>query len=182
MREIINPITEEYLAFKKLISSVDFAWYWNSNTVEDASGKYSQGEIPFFNHTIIRRPMEAPEFVVYPKPNSQYVDISSVIIHQILRKNDIPLNCVYRASCNMTLPHLSKELHVKPHVDHDTIYHRNLLVYLNEVDGDTVLCDNEDNVISSESPKEDKVIIFEGRHYHYLPTTSRRLVFVCTFI
>ena len=181
MKEILNPKTEEYLAMKKLVSSMDFAWYWNHDSVKDDEGNDYVDSIPFFNHTLIRRPMEGPEYVVYPKPNSQYVDIASLLIKQILQANNISLNCVYRASFNLTLPHLSKHLHVRPHLDH-YIPHKNLLVYLNDVDGDTVLCDDSDNDLSSESPREDKAIIFEGRHYHYMPTTSRRLVFVCTFI
>ena len=181
MKEILNPKTEEYLAMKKLVSSMDFAWFWNHDSVKDAEGNDYVDAIPFFNHTLIRRPMEGPEYVAYPKPNSQYVDIASLIIKQILQANNIPLNCVYRASFNLTLPQLSKHLHVRPHLDHYFL-HKNLLVYLNDVDGDTVLCDDSDNDLSSESPREDKAIIFEGRHYHYMPTTSRRLVFVCTFI
>ena len=181
MQEIYNPKTEEYLAIKKLVSSVDFPWFWNADCMNDNNGNFHVDAIPFFNHTLIRRPMESPEYVVYPKPNSQYADISSLIIKQLFQANNISLNCVYRASFNLTLPQLSKHLHVRPHVDH-YIPHKNLLVFLNDVDGDTVLCDDNDNTLSSETPSEDKAIIFEGRHYHYMPTTSRRLVFVCTFI
>ena len=182
MKQIMNPRTDEYLALKELVSSMDFAWFWNTDSVRDSDGNDSVNAIPFFNHTIIRRPLEAPDYVAYPKPYSQFVDISSVIIRQILQANSISLNCVYRASVNLTLPQLTENLHVKPHIDHENLDHKNLLIYLNDADGDTVVCDDDYNVLSSESPKEDKVIIFEGMHYHYMPTTSRRMVFVCTFI
>ena len=181
MKEILNPKTEEYLAMKKLVSSMNFPWFWNHGSVKGDDFSEYVDSIPFFNHTLIRRPMDAPEYVVYPKPNSQYADSSSLITKQILQENNIPLSCVYRASFNLTLPQLSKHLHIRPHLDH-YFSHKNLLVYLNDVDGDTVLCDDSGKYLSSESPREDKAIVFEGRHYHYMPTTSRRLVFVCTFI
>tara|TARA_A100001201_G_scaffold69007_1_gene63794 strand:- start:74 stop:610 length:537 start_codon:yes stop_codon:yes gene_type:complete len=177
MVEIVNPKTDEYLAIKKHVFSADFPWFWNFDSVRDGDGNFYEDGIPYFNHTLI----QAPEYSGHPKENSQYAAAAVLISKQIMQANNIPLQCIYRASFNLTLPQLSKHLRSRLHTDHK-FPHKNLLIYLNEVDGDTVLCDDKDAVISSESPKEDKAILFEGSHYHYMPTTSRRLVFVLTFI
>ena len=54
--------------------------------------------------------------------------------------------------------------------------HKNMLIYLNDSDGDTV-CGND-----RYSPKEDAIIEFEGEHYHYLPSKDKRVVLVVTYI
>ena len=51
-----------------------------------------------------------------------------------------------------------------------------LRVYLNDTDGDTVVESQRT------SPEDDKAIVFQGEHYHYTPSTERRIVLVATFI
>jgi hypothetical protein len=180
IEELINPKTEEYKSLKEVIFSQDFPWYWNHDSVKDTNGDDYEDMIPFFNHTLIKRPLDPPDYPIYPKVNSGYADIVGLVVKQIMQVNEIKLNCVYRASFNLTLP-LVKHKKIRAHVDH-YFPHKNLLIYLNDSDGDTVLCDDDDNDIDYSKPQEDKIILFEGRHYHYLPEISRRLIFICTFI
>ena len=51
-----------------------------------------------------------------------------------------------------------------------------MLVYLTDAGGRTIV-ENE-----YFDPREDNVIVFCGKHYYYLPTEKRRIVFVATFI
>ncbi len=80
----------------------------------------------------------------------------------------------FRLSCNLVFP--TKEVRkTTEHVDHE-FFHKNILIYLSESDGDTMV----DGEIFS--PQEDCGIIFTGKHCHYTPTNKDRIVLVGTFI
>ena len=63
----------------------------------------------------------------------------------------------------------------EPHIDH-RFSHYNMLIYLNDCDGETVV---GDKIIE---PEEDKVIVFEGEHYMRLPSSNRRVILIATLI
>jgi hypothetical protein len=174
IKEFLNPKTEEYLKFKKEVLSGHFPWFWTDDSVQDENDNSHENPIPLLTHTIIKRPLDPPDFTVYPKQNSGYANVVNVILQQIFLYNKINLDCVFRVGINLTMPLVGSNCTL-PHVDHD-FPHKNLLVYFNESDGDTVCGDDRF------TPKEDAIIVFEGEHYHYLPSKLRRLVLVCTFM
>ena len=69
----------------------------------------------------------------------------------------------------------STDSHSPLHVDH-SFPHRNIIMYLTDAGGDTVV---NDEVYS---PKEDGVIMFEGEHYHHFPMKDARIDFVDTYL
>lgn len=180
--EIKNPKTKEYLLMKQEIFTSNFSWYWNSETVpkNPKDNNLDFVSVPFFSHGILIRPKDDSEYSIFPKTNSHYSDIFNVILDQIFEFNSINFDCVLRINVNLTIP-LTGIKKTLPHVDHN-FPHKNLLIYLNDSDGDTVLCDDQDVVVDSSSPEEDKIVLFEGKHYHHLPSKDRRIVVVCTFI
>lgn len=182
IKKINNPKTKEYLLMKQEIFTPNFSWYWNSESVpkDPKNNSLEHISIPFLSHGIIVRPKDDSEYSIFPKINSQYSDIFNVILDQIFDCNQIDFNCVLRINVNLTIPLVGVEK-TRSHVDHN-FPHKNLLIYLNNSDGDTILCDDEEKVLDTSSPIEDKVILFEGKHYHYLPSKGRRIVIVCTFI
>ena len=81
-------------------------------------------------------------------------------LKEILEFNDIKIKGLYRINANLTFP-TAPLLPSIPHVDHD-FPHENILIYLNDTGGDTVV-DGEHY-----SPHEDDVITFGGeKHYMY---------------
>jgi len=172
--EFSNPKTQEYLKFKKEVLDCYFPWCWTADSVQDENDNPHKNPIPVFTHTIVKRPLDPPDYNLYPKQTSAYVNIANSILQQIFLYNKINVECVFRIGVNLTIPVIGSEKTL-PHVDHD-FPHKNLLIYLNGGDGDTV-CGGE-----SFSPKEDAIIVFEGEHYHYLPSKSRRVVLICTFM
>jgi len=160
--------TENYLKLKE-IALGGIPWYYHSSTSPRSE------DFPFFGHAIVSTP-RIPN--LFPTYCSDHHVICNTVLTEIFRENYIDVKCVFRAGLNMSLPLISDAQHSYPHYDHN-FDHKNLLVYLTDSDGDTVIC--EKNELRN-TPKEDTGIIFEGKHYHYLPTYGRRIVLVCTFM
>jgi len=177
MKKIKNAFTDEYTFLKKEVLSSNFPWYWNEATID---GDVTSGmeNTPHFGHVVVKRPRDFGDDTkcLFPKVLSQYSEMCNLVLNQIFDFNNIEVNCVYRISFNLTLPLSDKP--IPKHYDHN-FPHKNLLIYFNDSDGDTV-CLNPSK--KTHSPKEDDIIIFEGLHYHYLPTKGRRTVLVATFI
>lgn len=172
IQELSNPLTNTYSLLKDQVLSSDFPWYFIPTTVKDENAKYASS--PYFSHAVIKAPKNPN---LYPTVSSACSELCNTLLQEISILNNIEINCVIRINFNLTLP-LSKK-HTEPHYDHN-FSHKNLLVYLNSSDGDTIIYKNGNEI--SYSPKEDSVILFEGLHYHYLPSISRRVVMITTFV
>ena len=167
IQKLDNPLTSDYIDLKNFILSIDFPWFRLPNTTLNIK----DDGISFFTHTFLERP-EAN--IGYSRANSPYIDGCLKVLHQIVSYNDVEFNYFIRASVNLVSPCPTVKRTVE-HCDHQ-FPHKNILIYLSETDGDTVV--NGENF----SPQEDCGIIFTGKHYHYTPTDKDRIVLVGTFI
>tara|TARA_Y100000592_G_scaffold30200_1_gene48116 strand:+ start:838 stop:1344 length:507 start_codon:yes stop_codon:yes gene_type:complete len=167
IQKLDNPLTSDYIDLKNFILSIDFPWFRLPNTTLNIK----DDGISFFTHTFLERP-EAN--IGYSRSNSPYIDGCLKVLHQIVSYNDVEFNYFIRASVNLVSPCSTVKRTVE-HCDHQ-FPHKNILIYLSETDGDTVV-DGENF-----SPQEDCGIIFTGKHYHYTPTDKDRIVLVGTFI
>ena len=167
IQKLDNPLTSDYIDLKNFILSIDFPWFRLPNTTLNIN----DDGISFFTHTFLERP-EAN--IGYSRANSPYIDGCLKVLHQIVSYNDVEFNYFIRASVNLVSPCPTVKSTVE-HCDHQ-FPHKNILIYLSESDGDTVV--NGENF----SPQEDYGIIFTGKHYHYTPTDKERIVLVGTFI
>ena len=178
MQSLRNPFTKEYFQLKEEVLSCDFPWYWNeTSTGENFSTEMENS--PHFGHSVVRRPNNYGDDYKYlfPIVTSNYSDECNQVLSQIFEFNQIRVNCVYRISFNLTLPFSDKP--IPAHQDHN-FPHANLLIYLNNADGETVCLNDTGKQVHY--PSEDGIIIFEGTHYHFLPKKKRRVVLVATFI
>ena len=185
--ELKNPLFEEYLQFKKIIfESYNLQWFFNEDTIESSDIKRKQ--FYFYSHTILSRGNPP---VVESQP--LYVGCK-LMVENILNFNNINLNKIYRMCLNAT--HYYNFKYNNPHVDH---YHphKNMIIYLNECHGDTVIFKEKYGLDRDEfyntynfhikhriKPKEDKIISFDGSHFHchsFPKPHQRRVVFVCTY-
>jgi len=170
IRELKNPLTKEYFCLKKIIFSKEFLWHIELST--DNAGKL------FFSHCVLARPEE--KFRV-SKSNSNYFDTVIEILNQIIEYNNLKVNCFMRINFNFSF-NQGGGPNCSPHYDHD-FPHKNLLVYLNQATGPTVVINSEDETQEYFYPKEDAIITFEGKHYHYQPNIgNNRVVLVATYI
>ena len=174
LRTLINPKTEEYQAFKKLVLSKDYAWRWFEDATNGVPVPNGFTQIGVYYQTLLYRPDSTTDTNGYSLPQSPYVVSAAKIIREILEENNVKLNCILRISTNCV--HALKEV-VKspPHVDH-LFDHKNLIIYLNDSSGDTFIGSERSTF------KEDKAIFFSGEHYHETPVEGRRIVLVATFI
>ena len=170
-----NPKTETYFKLKNFIKGIEFPWFWHENSTFESSTLKGHSNIPFYSHTFLRRPDISLNKKRFPEVKSQLAETVSSVFQEILDFNSIQYSCFLRMGCNCVHP-FKEVLKTSPHVDHPSIEHKNILVYLNDTDGDTVVEGQRT------SPEDDKAIVFQGEHYHYTPSTERRIVLVATFI
>ena len=168
-KKINVPKTENYFILKNEVLSDRITWFYHPSTTVD--GK----DFPFFSHIVVRSPGNPN---IYPTVGSTYSSLCNMVLTEIFNQNEIEVNCILRINFNMTLPVISDKKTSYPHYDHK-FDHKNLLIYFSDSDGDTVVCEEKEY---RNTPKEDSAIIFEGKHYHHLPTYGRRVVLICTFI
>ena len=178
MRKLQNPKLPNYTNLKEFILGDNFPWFYNKHFVYkenkdhyiESDEKFS--DISFYTHSFLNRPKHTGE--KYPTANSPHVGAVSEVLNSIFAVNDIEVNCIYRMNANLLHPSKTEEKTLV-HVDH-SFPHKNLLIYLTDAGGKTVCGEDVHD------PKEDDIIIFEGKHYNFLPENNRRIVIVATYI
>lgn len=137
-----------------------------------------------------------------PLNQSSLAILVEKVIDEILNKNELKKAELRRSALNITL-HRENKRHTSclPHVDNNSP-HLVMICYLNTTGGDTVLTnkiasfesyddmkffieDYDDNGAARIAPEEDKIILFDGKRYHYNESPSlgeqNRLVLVANF-
>jgi hypothetical protein len=163
IKELTNPITDNYKDFKKILLSDTMPWFYYEKTVPESSNP----DMPFFSHILLRRPdVGTEENPVIPISiiGSTYFETAYFILKEILDFNNIKFNIIYRMNLNLTFHTEIKKSEV--HIDLG-LPHKVVIIYLNTVkNGRTVVLDEMNQKFYSE-PKENKAIIFDGKHKHY---------------
>ena len=99
-----------------------------------------------------------------------------MVMAEIIDYNSLYKNIPYfflRSNANATHPDSGRQYSDR-HVDHPNTPHSNLIVYLTDTDGDTIIGDNR------HSPKEDDIVLFTGEHCMQRPTKGRRVILIST--
>ena len=156
-----NPKTENYEKFKKFVLSNDFPWRHNVST-----------NMPFYSHVFLQR----PELNGYSESHSKWTNENLIVMSELVDYNGLYKDLPYfflRSNANATHPDAGHQ-YSDPHIDHPHTPHSNLIVYLTDTDGETIV-ENKKH-----SPKEDDVILFTGKHYMKRPTKGRRVILIST--
>jgi hypothetical protein len=131
-------------------------WYFVENISK------SDREYLSFNgwsrHVTAEEPIENYIFDIIKNIESNTLNKSNL---KFLKNYRYKLNCLEPLKTNPTLD----ELYSNTHVD-DTIEHIVLIYYANDVDGDTILFDKNNEILKSISPKKGKVVLFDGSINH----------------
>ncbi len=135
------------------------------------------GDLAFYSHGFLQGP--SPMHKWYPNPNSEYLPYVEPFLGQIFELNNISPHCVYRINANAVHPVEGNVLTV-PHYDHE-FPHKNLIVYLTDVGGDTIAFDDKGKKHVF-TPKEDDIVVFEGLHCMVPPKQGRRVIIVVTYL
>ena len=173
------PDTPEYNDFKKMVLSANFGWSYNS--MATGYSKYVAGngysDLAFYSHSFLHGP--SPSHGLYSKVNSEHIDLAEILLDQIFSLNNLKVECVYRINANAVHPVESNILTV-PHNDHE-FPHKNMLVYLTNTGGDTIVFDKGGKKHHF-TPVEDDIVVFEGLHCMVPPKSGRRVVLVATYL
>jgi len=161
-------LTEDH---KKKLNKVfkngnNFPFYLADRTTKHGDGGYH------FIHRI-----SLPE----KEKNSPFYPIAKDILETFCTKHKIQLSRIYRCAINITFS--NGFVYKCPiHYDHDFFY-KQLLLYLNDADGDTVILNKEKKPFKIVEPKKYRAIYTpKSLHYHYFPIRGIRKLMVFTFI
>ena len=130
----------------------------------------------FVNHILLSKDRPRNFHTQNQEELNQFVDI----LKSFCTKNNVPLNNVFRIGVNVTFNngYITK---CPNHIDHD-YDHKQVILYLNDAEGDTVICDDNKKPVIVSSPQKYKAICFDKQyHYHYFPHYGIRIVAVFTF-
>ena len=156
-----NPKTNHYREFKSTVLSKEFPWRYNVSTNMD-----------FYSHVFLQR----PELNGYTEPHYKWTNQNCIVMGEIVDYNGLYKDIPYfflRGNANATHPDSGRQ-YSDPHVDHPNTPHSNLIVYLTDADGDTIVENDR------YSPKEDDVVLFTGQHYMQRPSKGRRVILIST--
>tara|TARA_R110002012_G_scaffold71350_1_gene183138 strand:+ start:1004 stop:1552 length:549 start_codon:yes stop_codon:yes gene_type:complete len=178
--ELKNPVTENYKNLKNLVLGNNFPWYYLDKTVYGTDKK----DMSFFAHSLLGRPtheIDGKKIPAIPESSSPYFHQCYFILKEILDYNNVDFEVMYRMNINMT-PHSSIKESL-PHIDLN-LPHKVVIVYLNKFSkGRTVVLGKDKQKFYS-NPKEDNVIIFDGKLTHFQESPNKdekRIVMVANF-
>ena len=153
------------------LNSEKMSFKLGTSTVEPDDKGYH-----FINHILLSK--DRPR--KYHTHNQEEINHFVDILKTFCDKNNVPLNNIFRIGVNVTFNNgfISK---CPPHIDHD-YDHKQVILYLNDAVGDTVILDDNKKPLKISIPKKYKAICFDKRwHYHYFPQYGIRIVVVFTF-
>jgi len=183
IRKLKNPKSPLYYHLKDFIKSSHFPWAYSEKSTPMDSETDEYQDFSFYNHRFIERPRfgSLGARYLYPEVCSQLTDKFYPLLEEIFYENRLSVGSILRFSANCQHPIPEDDRHSIPHYDHQ-FPHKNLLIYLTDAGGDTLLFDDDRNIEHVHSPKEDDIIMFEGLHAYRAPKNKRRIVLVTTFI
>ena len=146
--EIQNFIEKELLGF-------NFPWYYYDKTTHDTLN-FSKFNIEYdesfqFSHV----------FIDEGKSNS---NCKELILDKLLMESNINHEII-RAKANLKFKCDKDMLHNKPHYDQQK-KHFVGIYYVNDSDGDTILFDEQENILEKISPKKGRWLFFRGDVLH----------------
>lgn len=94
--------------------------------------------------------------------------LSDFILDNFLRKINIKNVRLYRSKTNLQTQFTENKPHFynSPHIDFKNTPHYVLIYYVNDSDGDTLLFDENENIICSVKPKAGRFLFFNGNILH----------------
>lgn len=185
IKKLFNPRTDSYFKFKQKVLSSKFPWFFSERSDREdvcilRGSKYEHTS--FYSHSLLSRPqcLDMSFGKKYSQITSEYFEFAHSVMMEILVYNEIKVNSFLRMNLNSVHPKKNAKT-TPPHLDHETILHKNVIIYFTNSGGETIHID-ENKKQEVFSPEEDDVIVFSGLHCHNIPLKNRRIVMVGTYI
>jgi hypothetical protein len=162
--------------------------FLNQQHKDSISNILKGGDVPFYMSLEAAKPGDGGVNFVHHivhrdnpgQKNSKLYGLFVDILNTFCSKNNIEYKNIHRCAINITINSGLEKCPI--HTDH-IFPHKQLLIYLNESDGDTVILKSDEvEVVSVCKPEIYKGIVFDRLpHYHYFPTKGIRAVAIITF-
>jgi hypothetical protein len=162
-KNFLSTIEKNYIN-KEIINNQSFPFYWNEHQV-------SEDDVPFLSHVMKSR---NSDFI-----NSNIFPFFKGILDNFCTKHNIKYKNILRACINLTF--LNKKNIGTIHKDHE-FPHKQLIIYLNDSDGNTYLYNDNKKLIKEIIYKQYKIVCFDNCfHSAGFPKSKRRLICIITF-
>jgi hypothetical protein len=164
-----NFLTQEEKNVLGIMLEENFPFYWHKEQIVNDNR-------PFLGHTLWDRNSNLP--------CSNFCDFIENIVKKFCIKNNIEFKKILRGSVNLSFP--LNEKNCSPasiHQDYP-FDHKQMLIYLNDSDGDTIIFNKEGKeIVKKITPEKFKIICFDNvPHIGKGPIESnRRVVIVICF-
>ena len=96
---------------------------------------------------------------------SPHLENFGMIPVAVCKHNNWSLDNILLARCFVSVPHETKLEHYAPHTDLN-IEHTVMIYYVNDADGDTILFNDQGDIMKSVTPKKGRVLVFDGSILH----------------
>lgn len=169
---LLNPKTSEYLSLKEKLNGSYIPWFYHPSSTSDEMDGYTNN--PIYQHMILEGPNPNNGSFI-PVPKSELIGLCEKVIGQIFQSNEISAKHIHRICANVV--HYYDGIPSVPHVDHEDIVHKNMVIYLNSFTKGEIEVSG-----SLYKPMEDDIITFTGYHSVHQPGPGdRRVVLVATY-
>ena len=165
MRTYKNVFTKDH---KKFLNNI-FKFERNPFYWADSAVKKGDKSFHFVHHAIYDS----------GKDNSSLAKPLRLLLQEISSKINHSYDHIYRCALNITFCNgYTKKC--PPHKDH-VFKHKQILIYLNNSDGDTIVLDKKGKELKRVKPEAYKIFVFDdSKHYYYFPKKGVRKVLVYT--
>jgi len=153
--------------FLNYVMSPEFPWYYS----DSGTG------FMYFGHTLLAR---NPVYPHIGPVKSEHWEKAKDVFLAACEQNKINVKSIYRASFNLTTTQNMEYGNI--HFDHRWPHH-NFILYLNDCTGNTLLFDDEENIVKEITPQSNKVFIFERQKHsqRFCLPGEVRIILIVTF-
>ena len=177
--KLINPCSDNYKQLKNVLLSHVVPWYFFPKTTPKTIDYDNYVNAPYYGHTLLERPKWENQEMLFPQQKSDLLNNFNTVLQEIITCNSLEFNCLLRVNANCVHPQQSVQTTI-PHYDHQ-FPHTNLIMYLTDAGGETIVFDKENNK-ELFNPSEDDIVIFKGLHCMNTPKTKPRTILIATYI
>lgn len=169
--DVIDPAAAD--AFERMMLSDQFPWQYYANVNYRVRPSEAPGRETLIQDATRFQESHGFSSVIYPgNEDTHWFATPRRILDSFSEKNGFRIERLLRVKANLLV--CSPEPNPKPFTPHVDMPkpHWAMVYYVNDSDGDTVIFDKmypdpaNAAVLHSVSPKKNRAVMFDGRHYH----------------
>lgn len=160
MIKTINNFLPANLAdeIESIVSHHKFPWYWRPSSAYGISDQGKNSKDYQFIHLIYYE----------QSPQSELFELMKPLLQYFVDTTNINIKDVYKIKANLLTPQdlSSEDLQETVHGDIDKENYISMVYYISDSDGDTILFDNDGQVLEQVSPKKGSAVYFKSNIKH----------------